>query len=339
MTTKQSEVLGTCDHARPCICTHAADRHRGDEGSCLDCDECAMYLPAPVVAEGESEPKSVGCEARGHVWNNYNSEYKTTCIDIVCGIPQAAPLPEEPCAFCEMVQRHMERVHGATPKEGGSQPPCEWNGRNLGEHDFIDVPGGQRCTKCKFELEPTPSPKQEPFGFSGYIEVIPNQDEQVELPPCEPTVADFKMGEFLAQEALEYVKMDGLAQTKYAELCAELECRERQLLSGLNQLSAERKRVDGLRGVLDAIVETVNRLPSATGLYPVRDYAGITLAISDLQSSYKDAARSRNGQYTKIQHRAESLEKRVDEAIAVLQVPSHLTEVEFQKKKAISILT
>jgi hypothetical protein len=62
---------------------------------------------------------------------------------------------------------------------------------------------------------------------------------EVELPPCDPTVADFKMGEYLAQEALEYVRMDGLAQTKYAALCAELECRERQLSAALAKLRAQ----------------------------------------------------------------------------------------------------
>jgi len=34
---------------------------------------------------------------------------------------------------------------------------CEWHGKSLGEHDYIAVPGGQRCTKCKHEIPDKPA--------------------------------------------------------------------------------------------------------------------------------------------------------------------------------------
>jgi len=68
--------------------------------------------------------------------------------------------------------------------------------------------------------------------------------------------------------------------------------------------------------VLNQSVEAVNSLPSATGLSPVRNYHGIPLAIRDLQESYRDAARARNGVYTKAESRlravSEALEKKLE---------------------------
>src|ERR1700744_6567666 len=34
-------------------------------------------------------PKSVGCDVRGHVWNNYNREFANVCI--VCGAEAETP--------------------------------------------------------------------------------------------------------------------------------------------------------------------------------------------------------------------------------------------------------
>ncbi len=47
----------------------------------------------PANSTPKAEP-SPGCIARGHVWNNYNAEFKTTCM--VCGVPKAEDTATEP---------------------------------------------------------------------------------------------------------------------------------------------------------------------------------------------------------------------------------------------------
>jgi hypothetical protein len=61
---------------------------------------------------------------------------------------------------------------------------------------------------------------------------------------------------------------------------------------------------------LAEIAKVVNVLPSVTH-GPVSDKGGIIFAIRDLQECYGDAARARNGSYTKMQARAEAAESRL----------------------------
>lgn len=35
----------------------------------------------------------------------------------------------------------------------GDLPPCEWNGHRMGQHSFIAVDGGMRCTKCMIDSD------------------------------------------------------------------------------------------------------------------------------------------------------------------------------------------
>jgi hypothetical protein len=75
---------------------------------------------------------------------------------------------------------------------------------------------------------------------------------------------------------------------------------------------AVRGEVERLTAFIQTIADTVSKLPSVTGLSPVKNVEDIPLAIRDLQAAYADAARARNGQYTKSEARAEAAEAEVE---------------------------
>jgi len=77
--------------------------------------------------------------------------------------------------------------------------------------------------------------------------LAPKLPAKGELPELDVTEEERLIGKYLAQEALDYVKMDELACQKYAELCEELECRERQLLASQARERALEAEVERLR--------------------------------------------------------------------------------------------
>jgi len=93
-----------------------------------------------------------------------------------------------------------------------------------------------------------PAPGKEGPSVQGGTEAVCDKDsrEEVELPPhcayqpdlpqLDVTESEQVLGRYIAQEALEYVVMDKLAQEKYAEFGEELACRERQLLGTLTAM-------------------------------------------------------------------------------------------------------
>jgi hypothetical protein len=73
--------------------------------------------------------------------------------------------------------------------------------------------------------------------------------------------------------------------------------------------------------LLQKIAETVNLVPSVTGLSPVKRFEDIPLAIRDLQACYRDAALARNGgqSYTQIAKRVVELEAEVERATTAME--------------------
>jgi len=57
-----------------------------------------------------------------------------------------------------------------------------------------------------------------------------------------------------------------------------------------------RERADTAEGHLKRIIETINLLPSVTGLSPISRPEDAWMAIRELQEAYGDAARARNGE-------------------------------------------
>ena len=75
-----------------------------------------------------------------------------------------------------------------------------------------------------------------------------------------------------------------------------------------------RERAERVERQLAIIMETLNRQGSVTH-GPITEYSQIPFAIRDLQECYADAARARNGLYTKIEDHAHSLERQLAEAL------------------------
>ena len=208
-------------------------------------ENCKYYekeFDAPVVAEGEGEP----CNARAphgmdfsctlpknhggwhKVWFTRGGGIDWKESEFKPNPPGCVTTAEEPCDFCEMVQRHVERVHGAAPKEGGSQP--------IDHDDFCEhgISFEQVCPHCSA-----------PF---------PKQDEQVELPElAQPFRFEGANVGRVVWEA-DYLKLRDAAESVAMKLSAERklieELREevqgrKDQISDLHEIiEAERKRVD-----------------------------------------------------------------------------------------------
>jgi len=59
---------------------------------------------------------------------------------------------------------------------------------------------------------------------------------------------------------------------------------------------SERERAEAAESHIKRIIETINLLPSVTGLFPVSRPEDAWMAIRELQEAYGDAARARNGE-------------------------------------------
>jgi hypothetical protein len=130
-----------------CEWPHSAESHAADVGTfCERClipiatpkaaavdsaedEQVTFHNPAPFasapIVGGISKTMYVGCsESTGDV--SMHPEVRA-----LAGTATQAP---EPCAG------------------KGELPPCEWYGHRMGEHSFVIVEGGVRCTKCKHEF-------------------------------------------------------------------------------------------------------------------------------------------------------------------------------------------
>jgi hypothetical protein len=148
---------------------------------------------------------------------------------------------------------------------------CKTNGHLWGVDDC--------CIFCK-----TPRPK-ESSGEVGQ-----------KLPPLDVTEKEINMGKFLAQEAKDYVHMDAIASEKYAELCSELECRERQLSQCLSREKSLAEALEKAVSTMAHWISCIKTRPSDEWeAHGSIDFSGCVCGIKEARAALKSYEEEHSG--------------------------------------------